>query len=123
MTHHTVPTKNVRAFPPKKRKAPTTTTRTSKFLITAYEKALDKLRVGVCWLDLCHEAALEMNKIRITKTKTGKTVGDWHRHFRMDDKFPHPNAHVKMGKKPKPALFEIFHLEARMKEFVVEHLD
>ena len=28
-----------------------------------------------------------------------------------------------MGKKPKPALFEIFHLEARMKEFVMEHLD
>ena len=60
----------------------------------------------------------------IITTVSGKTVGDWHRHFRKNDKFPHPNPHVRMGKKPIPALFELFpQLEARVREFIMKHLD
>ncbi|KAL7525012.1 hypothetical protein ACHAXR_003180, partial [Thalassiosira sp. AJA248-18] len=96
----------------------------SLFLLRAYEIALEKMCVGVKWLDVCKEACLELNAMGFLTTKSGKTIGDWNRYFRQHEKFPHPNAHVRMGKKPKPALFEVFPtLEAAVNEFIMLHLD
>mmetsp|Transcript_27620 Transcript_27620/g.59008 ORF Transcript_27620/g.59008 Transcript_27620/m.59008 type:complete len:743 (+) Transcript_27620:485-2713(+) len=97
----------------------------SLFLLKAYQIALEKMRVGVRWIeDCCKQAVTFINSLGIKTTVSGKTVGDWHRHFRKNDKFPHPNPHVRMGKKPTPALFELFpQLEARVREFIMKHLD
>ena len=97
----------------------------SLFLIRAYQIALEKPRVGVRWIDDCCQPAVdELNNLGVKTTQSKKTIGKWNRDFRKHEKFPHPNVHVRMGKKPKPPIFELYpHLEATVGEFVIKHLD
>ena len=97
----------------------------SLFLLKAYQIALDKMRVGVRWVDhMCHKEVRELNSYGIKTATHKEVVAKWNQDFRISDKFPHPNPSVRMGKKAKPVLFEVFsHLEARLQEFVMKHLD
>ena len=64
--------------------------------------------------DCCRPAAEELNKLGITTAENGKRIAKWNRDFRQNNQFPHPNAWVRIGKKPKPPIFELFaHLEQR----------
>jgi hypothetical protein len=93
------------------------------FLTRAYQIALDKLKVGVKWEDICNEAVKELNNVGINTTTTGKTVMKWHREFRDNDQFPHPNIYVRMGKTYKPPIFELFpDIEAKVNEFILSNL-
>ena len=96
----------------------------SLFLLKAYQIALDKMRVGVRWVDrMCHRALRELNSYGIKTAAHKEVVAKWNRDFRSSDKFPHPNPSVRMGKKATSVLFEVFpHLEARVQEFVLKHL-
>ena len=73
-----------------------------------YTEYVDKLLFSCC-----KQAVTFINSLGITTTVSGKTVGDWHRHFRKNDKFPHPNPHVQMGKKPTR---EVDHFGSILKE-------
>lgn len=77
------------------------------------------------WIDDCCQPAVdELNNLGVKTTQSKKTIGKWNRDFRKHEKFPHPNVHVRMGKKPKPPIFELYpHLEATVGEFVIKHLD
>ena len=93
------------------------------FLTRAYQIALDKLKVGVKWEDICNEAVKELNNVGINTTTTGKIVMKWHREFRDNDQFPHPNIYVRMGKTYKPPIFELFpDIEAKVNEFILSNL-
>ena len=76
------------------------------------------------WVDhICHKAVRELNSYGIKTATHKEVVAKWNRYFRISDKFPHPNSSVRIGKKTKPVLFEVFpHLEARVQEFVLKHL-
>ena len=83
------------------------------------------MKVGVRWVDhICHKAVVVLNDYGFKATTNSEVVSKWNLVFRLNDKFPHPNPNVRMGKKPKPVLFEVFpNLEARVQEFVMNHLD
>jgi len=94
------------------------------FLCRAYQIALEKLRVGVKWEDVCKEAVRELNNLGLKQATSGRTVMKWNREFNIHDKFPHPDPRVRMGKKPKPPIFELFsEIELEVKTFIKDHLD
>ena len=97
----------------------------SLFLVKAYQIALEEMKVGVRWRDhICHKAVVALNNYGCKAATHAEVVAKWNRHFRVNDKFPHPDPNVRMGKKHKPILFEIFpNLEARVHEFVMSRLD
>ena len=81
------------------------------------------MKVGVRWVDhICDKAVVELNDYGFKATTNSEVVSKWNCVFRLNDKFPHPNPNLRMGKKPKPVLFEVFpNLEARVQEFVMNH--
>ena len=83
------------------------------------------MKVGVRWVeDICHKAVLMLNDSGLKVTTNYRVVSKWNVVFRLHDKFPHPNPEMRMGKKSKPVLFEVFpNLEARVQDFVMNKLD
>ena len=74
-------------------------------------------------LNICQKAVDELNNDGFEAAANFQVVAKWNRVFRVNEKFPHPNPNVRMGKKPKPMLFEVFpNLEARVHEFVIKNL-
>ena len=60
----------------------------------------------------------------ITTSKTRRTIAQWNSNFRCGDQFPHPNPWVRIGKDPKPPIFELFpQVVADINAYVVQHLD
>ena len=76
------------------------------------------------WVDdCCKLVVMEINNLGVTTTKSTETVGEWNSCFHKNGRNPHPDPHVRMGKKPKHPISEIFlRLEARVKDFIVKYL-
>ena len=97
----------------------------SCFLIRAYQIAIRMMRVGVQWIrDCCDPAAKDLNELGIVTAINGETVAKWNTLFCKNEQLPHPNVWARIGKKPKPPIFELFPLlEAEVNEYVMKHLD
>jgi hypothetical protein len=95
------------------------------FIIRAYQLPLEKLQVGVKWVDdCCRQAVNELNAIGITTTTNAEVLRRWCKEFSNTKKFPHPNPYVCIGKSPKPSIFEHYpKFEAKIRSFVLENLD
>ena len=83
------------------------------------------MRVVVQWILDCYDpAAKDLNELGIVTAINGETVAKWNKLFRKNERLPHPNVWVRIGKKPKPPIFELFPLlEAEVNEYVMKHLD
>ena len=76
------------------------------YLQLSYKIALLDMPHGRTWLNCISEAISKMEQIYGEKVKKHpKTIARFHRYFRENDSFPHPNYHVHIGKEPSPVLF------------------
>ena len=90
------------------------------FLRQAYVIALETMTSGTPWRECCSEACERLNAMGITLATNPRVVEQYNRLFRSNEMFLHPNASVRLGKKPAPPLLSAFpELKEKISSFCV----